>query len=106
MPETSGDVTQMLVAYGEGDRQALDELLPLGLIRSLEHCGALLKRRAGRPYTAADRSCSRGVSKARKPAFRKVAKPLQFYGIAATAMRRILVNHALAKAAEKTRERC
>jgi len=101
MPETSGDVTQMLVAYGEGDRKALDELLPLVYQELRRIAGHYLRGERGghtlQPTALVHEAYLRLVNQHSV----KWQNRAQFYGIAATMMRRILVNHALAKAAEK-----
>ena len=101
MPETSGDVTQMLVAYGEGDRQALDELLPLVYQELRRIAGHYLRGERGghtlQPTALVHEAYLRLVNQHSV----KWQNRAQFYGIAATMMQRILVNHALAKAAEK-----
>jgi RNA polymerase sigma-70 factor (ECF subfamily) len=75
-----GDVTQMLVSYGNGDRAVLDALLPLVYdeLRVIEAYLRLINQQ--------------------RVDWRNRA---QFFGLAAHMMRRILVNHAESRGAQK-----
>lgn len=101
MSETAGDITQMLVAYGEGRRDTLDELLPL-VYEELKRIAAFYLRREQRSHTL------QPTALVHEAYLRLVSQHsvnwqnrAQFYGLAAQMMRRILVNHAVAKQAEK-----
>ena len=101
MSETAGDITQMLVAYGKGQRELLDELLPLVYSE--------LKRIASRYLEREQRSHTLQPTALVHEAYLRLVNQhsvnwrnrAQFYGLAAQMMRRILVNHAVAKQAEK-----
>ena len=101
MSDTTGDVTQMLVAYGEGKREVLDEMLPLVYDE--------LRRIAARYLESENRSHTLQPTALVHEVYLRLVNQhsvnwrnrAQFYGIAAQMMRRILVNHAVAKRAEK-----
>lgn len=97
----AGNITQLLNSYGDGDKSALDEMLPL-VYDELRRIAAnyLSRERAGhtlQPTALVHEAYMRLVSQ-RNSNWRNRA---QFYGLAANMMRRILVNHAVAKRAEK-----
>ena len=100
MPD-AGRITRLLNDYGDGDRTALDEMLPLVYdeLRRIAK-GYLSRERAGhtlQPTALVHEAYMRLISQ-RSANWRNRA---QFYGLAANMMRRILVNHAVAKKAEK-----
>lgn len=97
----SGEVTQLLVDYGTGKREALDALLPL-VYNELRGIAAnyLNRERADhtlQPTALVHEAYLRLVNQ-HSVDWRNRA---QFYGLAAEMMRRILVNHAEKKRAEK-----
>ena len=101
MSESVGDITQMLISYGAGKRDVLDELLPL-VYDELRRIAAkyLEHERADhtlQPTALVHETYLRLVNQ-HSVDWRNRA---QFYGIAANMMRRILVNHAEAKHAER-----
>jgi RNA polymerase sigma factor (TIGR02999 family) len=103
MPETEqpADVTALLVNWSQGDRHALDELMPLvyGELRRL--AGSYLRReRAGHTL--------QGTAIVHEAFLRLVNQNdvqwksrAHFYGIAAQMIRRILVDHARSQQAAK-----
>jgi len=96
-----GDVTQMLISYGEGDRAALDALLPLVYdeLRIIAR-GYLRQERADhtlQPTGLVHEAYLRLINQQRVD-WRNRA---QFFGLAASMMRRILVNHAESRRAQK-----
>ena len=99
--EGMGDVTQMLISYGAGDRAVLDALLPLvyDQLRVIAR-GYLLKERSDhtlQPTGLVHEAYLRLINQQRVD-WRNRA---QFFGLAANMMRRILINHAEARLAEK-----
>lgn len=96
-----GAATQLLIAWSEGKRQALDEMLPIvydELRRLAGHY--LVAEPAGhtlQPTALVHEAYLRLINQ-RKVNWRNRA---QFLGVAATVMRRILVNHARDRAASK-----
>ncbi|CAN5328458.1 sigma-70 family RNA polymerase sigma factor [soil metagenome] len=101
MPEGSSDVTQMLVAYAAGNREVLDELLPLVYdeLRSIA-ANYMSRERVGHTLqpTALVNEAYLRLMDQKQVDWRNRA---QFFGLSATMMRRILVNHAEARRAEK-----
>lgn len=93
--------TQLLLAWNAGDRQALDQMLPL-VYEELHRLAAhyLGRERAGhtlQPTALVHEAYLRLINQ-RKVDWRNRA---QFLGLAASMMRRILVNHARDRAAGK-----
>ena len=96
-----GDVTQMLVSYGNGDRAVLDALLPLVYdeLRVIAR-GYLRNERPDhtlQPTGLVHEAYLRLINQQRVD-WRNRA---QFFGLAANMMRRILVNHAESRGAQK-----
>jgi RNA polymerase sigma-70 factor, ECF subfamily len=99
--DTSSDLTQLLLAWGDGDREALDELTPL-VYRELKKLAKshLRRERDGhtlQPTALAHEAFIKLIDQ-RNVRWRNRA---HFFGIAAQAMRRILVDHARARLAGK-----
>src|SRR5688572_20176550 len=96
-----GDVTQLLVSYGEGDRAALDALLPLVSDELRMIARSYLRQERSdhtlQPTGLVHEAYLRLINQ-KSVDWRNRA---QFFGLAANMMRRILVNHAEAKRAEK-----
>jgi RNA polymerase sigma factor (TIGR02999 family) len=96
-----GDVTQMLISYGQGDRAALDALLPLVYDELRVIARSYLRRERSdhtlQPTSLVHEAYLRLINQKRVD-WRNRA---QFFGLAANMMRRILINHAEAKRAEK-----
>ena len=99
--DTSSDITQLLVAWSEGDRRALDELTPM-VYRELKLLAEryLRRERSGhtlQPTALAHEAYIKLIDQ-QSVNWRNRA---HFFGIAAETMRRILVDHARARLAEK-----
>ncbi len=99
--DTSPDVTQLLLAWSDGDREALEKLTPLvyGELKKLAEI-YLRRERAGdslQPTALAHEAYIKLIDQ-RNVRWQNRA---HFFGIAAQAMRRILVDHARARLAEK-----
>ncbi len=100
MPD-SGDVTQLLAAIGHGGKDALDRLLPI-VYDELRHLARRQLRSERSDHTLA-------TSDLVHEAYLKLGgldhiewkNRAQFFAIAARAMRRVLVDHALARQAAK-----
>jgi RNA polymerase sigma factor (TIGR02999 family) len=101
MSEVRGEITKLLADYGRGNRDVLDQLLPLVYDELRGIAGAYLaKERADhtlQPTALVHEAYIRLIDQ-RTTDWRNRA---QFYGLAAQMMRRILINHAVAKKAEK-----
>ena len=95
------EVTQLLIQLTEGNRTVLDELLPLiySELRSLA-ANYLRRERSGhtlQPTALVHKAYMRMVDQTRV----QWQNRAHFFGVAAQMMRRILVDHARANAAEK-----
>lgn len=89
-----GEVTQLLVSWGRGDRSALEQLTPL-VYRELRHLAAahLRRERADhtlQPTALVNEAYLRLIDQSRIQSGSRG----QFFAIAANLMRQILVNHA------------
>jgi RNA polymerase sigma factor (TIGR02999 family) len=96
-----GDVTQMLISCGQDNRAALDELLPLVYDELRVIARSYLRRERSdhtlQPTGLVHEAYLRLIDQQRVD-WRNRA---QFFGLAASMMRRILVNHAESKRAQK-----
>ncbi len=97
---TRSDVTQLLSAAGSGDRQALENLYRLvyGELRVLAESGM---RREMAGHTLQPTALVNEVYLRLNPGSAGFENRRHFFGAAAQAMRRILVDHARRKQAEK-----
>jgi RNA polymerase sigma-70 factor (ECF subfamily) len=101
MTDPSEDISQLLVKWGSGDETVLEELIPLVYdeLKRLAN-NYLRKERPGhtlQPTALVNEAYMRLAEQKRM----KWQNRAQFYGIAAQLMRRILVDHAREKHAEK-----
>jgi RNA polymerase sigma-70 factor, ECF subfamily len=101
VPSGDGDVTQLLARWAEGERAALDALMPVVYSELRKIADAFLRReRSGHTLqpTALVHEAWLRLVRQDQPSFdhRK-----QFYALAAQMMRRILVDHARTVNAEK-----
>lgn len=99
--QSQAGITQLLTRWGNGDQTALDQLMPM-VYSELRRLASNYLRRERREHTLQPTAL---VNEAYlKLIDQKTAKwqnRAQFYGIAAQVMRRILVDHARQKHAEK-----
>lgn len=96
----SGEVTRLLRAYGDGDREALDRLVPLVYEQLRSLARAQLRDESRRPldttalvHEAYIRLADGGTL--------SIEDRSHFLSIAARAMRRILIDHARRRSAQK-----
>jgi RNA polymerase sigma factor (TIGR02999 family) len=101
MDPSKGDVTQLLQALGEGDRRALDRLLPLVYDEMREIAARHMRRERPdhtlQPTALAHEAYLR-LCQRESPQWESRA---HFLGVAAQAIRRILVEHARARQRDK-----
>ena len=101
MAEAPPDVTELLVAWGEGNRQALDELMPLvyEALRRMAHRQLRSERSDGTLGTTAlvHEAYLRLVDQSRS----RLESRGHFFGLAAQMMRRVLVDEARKRHAAK-----
>lgn len=97
----SGDVTRLLVAWSQGDEGALDTLLPL-VYSELREMAQRYLARERRDHTlqptAVVHEAFLRLVKQRRVDWKNRS---HFFAVAAQSMRRILVDHARARAADK-----
>jgi RNA polymerase sigma-70 factor, ECF subfamily len=95
------EITERLIAWGAGDRAALDQLLPIVYQELRRMAGIYLRRENSghtlQPTALVHEAWLRLIDQTRVD-WRNRA---QFFGVAARMMRRILVDHAKAKHREK-----
>ena len=97
MSQTPQNVTQLLLGWGKGDKEALDQLLPLVYDELRRQAARYLRReRAGHTLqtTALIHEAYIRLVDQKRVHWQNRA---HFFGIAAQLMRRILVDHARAK---------
>jgi RNA polymerase sigma factor (TIGR02999 family) len=99
MPPES--VTQLLVDWSDGDQKALDKLMPL-VYNELRRLASNYLRRERHGHTLQPTALvNEAYLKLIDQRKAKWQNRSQFYGVAAQLMRRILVDHARARQAEK-----
>jgi len=95
------DVTGLLLAWGEGDPNAFNALLPVVYAELRRQAERAMRREAAghtlQPTALVHEAYLRLVDHARVPWQNRA----QFFGIAARCMRRVLVDHARARGAAK-----
>jgi RNA polymerase sigma factor (TIGR02999 family) len=100
MPNAN-DITQLLLAWGQGDSAAGDRLLPV-VYNELHRRAAAAMRREGEGHTlqptALVHEAYMRLVDQHRAAWQNRA---QFYGVAAQIMRRILIDHARERLADK-----
>jgi RNA polymerase sigma factor (TIGR02999 family) len=100
-PEPSREVTQLLDAWSDGDRAALDRLVPLVIedLRSLARA-YLSRERPGhtlQPTALVNEAFLRLIGRRQV----RIESRVQFFAVLAQTMRRILVDHARRKKAAR-----
>ena len=101
MPDSRGDVTRLLARWADGDRAALDALMPIvyAELRKIAD-GYLRRERSGHTLQPTALVNEAWLRLARQDGLQFEHRK-QFYALAAQAMRRILVDHARALTADK-----
>ena len=101
MVEPAGDVTELLVAWGDGDREAFDRLMPLvyDALHRLAHRQLRRERPGGTIGTTAlvHEAYLRLVDQSRA----RLENRSHFFSLAARVMRRVLVDEARKRRAAK-----
>lgn len=94
MKNSSQDVTELLVAWSEGDKEALDQLAPLVYdeLRRIAH-GYMRREAAGHTLQTTALVNEAYLKLAAHPAANWESRK-HFFGVAARVMRQILVDHA------------
>jgi RNA polymerase sigma factor (TIGR02999 family) len=101
MAGIGGDVTQLLARWADGDRTALDRLMPMVYTELRKIADGYLRReRTGHTLQPTALVHEAWLRLVRQDGL-EFRHRKQFYALAAQAMRRILVDHARALAADK-----
>jgi RNA polymerase sigma factor (TIGR02999 family) len=99
--EDSGDVTHLLIRWGHGDRSVLDQLTPIIYQDLLRLARARLSREQGghtlQPTALVHEAYVRLADQKKL----QVENRLHFYAIASNTMRRVLIEHARKRKAQK-----
>lgn len=99
--EEAGEVTELLVQLGGGDRRAMEELLPL----IYDQLKAIARHQLSREAPGHSLNATAIVHEAylKIEQFDRIEwkNRAHFFAIASQAMRRVLVNHAIARNAQK-----
>ena len=99
--DTSADVTQLLLDWSDGDREALGKLTPLVYQELKKLAESYLRRERAENSLQPTALAHEAFIKLIDQQHVRWQNRAHFYGIAAQAMRRILVDHARARLAEK-----
>jgi RNA polymerase sigma-70 factor (ECF subfamily) len=99
--DSPSQISQLLAAWGNGDSQALDQLMPR-VYKELRSIAAqqMRRERPGRTLQTTELVNEAFLKLVQQEGVRWSSRS-HFYAIAATAMRRILVDHARARRAQK-----
>lgn len=100
MDESSHDVTRLLLEWGAGDRQAAERLMPL-VYDELRKLARDYLRRERPDHTLQPTALVNEAFLKLVDQRRGFENRHHFFGIAAQAMRRVLVDHARVRASEK-----
>ena len=96
----SSDITELLVAWGDGDADALDKLIPI-VYQELHKLAAHYMRKENAGHTLQTTALVNEAYCRLIDQKAKIRNRAQFFGIAANLMRRILIDHARAHARGK-----
>ncbi|MGQ0543142.1 MAG: sigma-70 family RNA polymerase sigma factor [Blastocatellia bacterium] len=97
---SSHQITHLLAKWSEGDEYALEELMPLVYDELRRMARSYLRRRPGNTFQTTDLIHETYVKLAKNNE-REWQNRAHFFGVAATAMRHILVDYARSKQSQK-----
>ena len=97
MPESPATVTELLHAWSDGDKTALDQLVPVVYDELRRQASRYLRREAGGHTLQTTALVNEAYLRLVDQKNIRWQNRAQFFGIAAQLMRRILVDHARAK---------
>ena len=97
---SSGEITELLLAWGNGDREALDKLMPI-IYRELHKLASHYMRRESPGHTLQTTALVNEAYMKLIDQKITIRNRAQFLGIAANVMRRILIDHARAHVRQK-----
>jgi RNA polymerase sigma-70 factor (ECF subfamily) len=96
----SGDITELLLAWGDGDADALNKLIPI-VYQELHRLAAHYMRKENAGHTLQTTALVNEAYCRLIDQKAKIRNRSQFFGIAANLMRRILIDHARAHGRSK-----
>ncbi len=99
---SSNEITQLLIAWGNGDEDALDKLIPL-VYQELHKLAGHYMRKENAGHTLQTTALVNEAYFRLIDQKAKIQNRAQFFGIAANLMRRILLDHARSHARIKRR---
>ena len=95
------EITSLLVAWSDGDRKSLDQLVPLVELELRRLAHAFMRRETGEHTLQTTALINEAYLKLLNTEHPRWQNRAQFYGVAAIIMRRILTNYARDRAAKK-----
>jgi len=99
--EGSGDVTNLLVRWGQGDRSALERLTPIIYEDLLRVARVRLMRESGECTLEPTALVHEAYLRLADQTKLRAENRMHFYAIAANTMRRVLIEHARKRRAQK-----
>ena len=95
------EITSLLVAWSDGDRTSLEQLVPLVELELRRLAHAFMRRETGEHTLQTTALINEAYVKLLNTEHPQWKSRAQFYGVAAIIMRRILINYARDRAAQK-----
>src|ERR1700733_9445677 len=99
--EDSGDVTNLLIRWSQGDHSALEQLTPIIYGDLLRVARVRLRREAGERTLEPTALVHEAYIRLADQKQLRAENRIHFYAIAANTMRRILIEHARRRMAQK-----
>lgn len=100
-PKDSGDVTNLLVRWSQGDHSALEQLTPIIYGDLLRVARARLRREPGECTLEPTALVHEAYLRLADQKHLRAENRMHFYAIAANTMRRVLIEHARRRRAQK-----
>jgi RNA polymerase sigma factor (TIGR02999 family) len=98
---SNDEITSLLVAWSDGDRRSLEQLVPLVEVELRRLAHAFMRRENGEHTLQTTALINEAFLKLLNTDQPKWQNRAQFYGIAAIIMRRILINYARNRSVQK-----
>jgi RNA polymerase sigma factor (TIGR02999 family) len=95
------EITSLLVAWSDGDRKSLDQLVPLVELELRRLAHAFMRRETGEHTLQTTALINEAYLKLLNTEHPRWQNRAQFYGVAAIIMRRILINYAEMRTAQR-----
>jgi len=101
MMSSNDEITSLLVAWSDGDRRSLERRVPLVELELRRLAHAFMRRENGEHTLQTTALINEAYIKLLNTDHPQWKNRAQFYGVAATIMRRILINYARDRSAQK-----